>query len=636
MSYAVKNNQIQEVGDDEFDVELDNPNTFFGSHINLIPLHSAVQGPRLFYGARFYNQALPLANPEAPLVQNLVNNDPDGRSFDQHFGRQAGAVFTDDDEADVEDMNDDSITLRLKDGTTKVVDLYNRFPYNRKTMIHNTAKVKKGDHVTRGQLLAKSNYTDDEGTLAMGVNAKVGLVPYKGWSLDDAVVVSEAFAERLKSEHAYTEEMDYDRDTKGGLHHFISLFPDKYTKKQRETLDKGGVVQAGTILEQGDPMILATRPKAISSSSAQLGKLSKITRSARSDASLIWDHEEPGEVLDVAHTKNGVKVVTRSYSPARKGDKIVFRSGQKGVISKIMPNEHMPRTVAGEPLEVLLNPLGIPSRVNNSMVYELVLGKIAKKLGHPVKLSSFNKPGEAWYDQIMKMMEEAGVSDVEEVFDPESGKQLENPVTVGDAYILKLHHTAASKSSARGQGSYDSDRQPSQGGSDSAGAKRFSGLEIHSMLSAGAYNTLREGATLRGEQNDEYWRQLRMGYKPRDPGEPFVWQKFQALLGGAGMKVQDLGGGKMRLRPMTDKDLDSEKPIEVKDGRSVNLSTLEPFPGGLFDHALVGSNKWGRIPLSEPVPNPAFESQIRQLLGLTEKEIRAILAGESELPDHLR
>jgi len=995
MSFVVKDNQIQESdGEDDFDVELDNPNTFFGSHINLIPLHSSVQGPRLFYGARFYNQALPLQTPEAPLVQNLIHGDPDGKSFDQKYGSSAGALFSEDD-AEVDDVTEDFISLKMPDGSKRQVDMYNNFPFNRKsvsgdtevfirrgvevtrmciedyefvpgdevmsydtdtcasawcpignivahdcdklmyrvmfqsgryvdvtedhslltmnsdwqlapilpyeciegqtsspvvfgslpvndswtlehgvidglylnhsclltysreikrrlvsdfgpvqgtkrlpadvysrgpeylkglicgfmrveghmwsgqnkhvqltaateskdlrdhmvtvlqmlgvfatkftaplksskesygfrvipqhinkldrwfynddmndkliaatqvsgdspyehipvydynarrylydsiegnpdsitykkselgripksvikdysgrpgawargdvlwdtiisitpidspdrvydfevpgpqafatadgilvhnTLWHNTSKVAKGDKVTKGQLLAKSNYTDDEGTLAMGVNAKVGLTPYKGWSLDDAIVISEAFAKRLTSEHAYTEEQDFDRDTKGGQNHFVSLFPDKFTKKQRDTLDAQGVVMPGTVLQKGDPMILATKPKVISSSTSQLGKLSNITRSARSDSSTVWEHDTPGLVQDVGITKNGVKVIAKTYAPAEKGDKIVFRSGQKGIISKVMAPEQMPRTVGGEPLEVLLNPLGIPSRVNNSMIYELILGKLARKKGHALKLPSFNKPGEAWYKQVMDMMEEEGVSDLEEIFDPETGKKLENPVTVGEAYVLKLHHTASSKSNARGNASYDSDEQPSQGGSASAQAKRLSGLEVHSMLSAGAYHNLRESATLRGQRNDEYWRQLRMGYTPREPGEPFVWKKFQALLGGSGLKVQDIGKGKMRIRPMTDTDLDKEKPIEVTDGRTVNLNTLEPFKGGLFDHALVGSNKWGKISLKERMPNPAFESQIRQLLGLTEKQLRSILAGEEDIPEHL-
>lgn len=632
MAYALKDNKIVELDKNEqADVELRQPSSFFSSHINLIPLQNNVQGPRLFYGARFMNQAMPLAEPEAPLVQNMADDDS-GRSYDEIYGRQVGAVFANDDEDDAEvvDNDGDRLTLKRPDGTKRVVPLYKSFPFNRKSAIYNTSDLKKGDRVKAGQLLARSNYTDKNGTLAMGSNARVGLVPYKGWSMDDAIVLSESFAKKLASDHSYMEEMDFDGDTKGGKGHFISLFPERFTKKQMELVDDKGVVKPGTVLNQGDPMILATAPKAFNST---VGRLSKVMRQARSDRSTTWDHEEPGVVTDVAHTKDGVKVVIQSKVPTKQGDKVVFRSGQKGIVSKLIPDEQMPRTVDGKPLEVLLNPLGVPSRVNNSIIYELMLGKIAKAQGKPIKVPGFNKLGERRYEEILKMLDQAGLSDLEEVFDPTTNRKLENPVTVGDAYILKLHHVAESKSSSRSQGSYDLNEQPVKGGGAGAQSKRFSGLEVHSMLSAGAYKTLRESSTLRGQKNDEYWRQLRAGLNPHPPGEPFVWNKFRALLEGAGMSARSIGGGKMRLGPMTDAELESRKPIEVKNGKMVDLGTMEPEHGGLFDHTLVGSDKWGVIKLPHHVPNPAFENHVAHLLGITKDQLREVMAGRMELPE---
>ena len=140
MAHGVKDNQIQEIDDGEADYEITTPNAFFGSHINLIPLQSAVQGPRLFYGARFYNQALPLHSPEAPLVQNLADGDPQGRSFDELFGEKAGAVFSPE-EGEVVDVTPDEIRLKTASGDQKV-GLYNNFVFNRKTSIANTPSVK--------------------------------------------------------------------------------------------------------------------------------------------------------------------------------------------------------------------------------------------------------------------------------------------------------------------------------------------------------------------------------------------------------------------------------------------------------------------------------------------------------------
>ncbi len=634
-AFALRDNKIQEVDDNEVDVELLSPNNFFSTHINLIPMHSAVQGPRLFYGARFYNQALPLVKPDAPLVQNLDAQDKDGQSFDEKLGKIAGSVIADDD-GEVVDLTPDFVKVKKADGSIKAFDLYNNFPFNRKTAITHKPLINKGDVVKKGQLLAKSNYTADNGALALGANARVGLVPFKGYSMDDAIVISNSFAKRLTSDHSYTMEQDYDNDVKGGLNHYVSLFPTQFNKDQLKRFDANGVVKPGTVLKQGDPVILATRPRVFSSTTAQLGKLSKAMRQSRHDSSQVWDSEFDGVVTDVAKTKTGYKVIVKSEAPAQMGDKIVFRSGQKGVIANILSDDHMPRTKDGNPLEVLLNPLGIPSRVNNGIIYELLLGKAAAKMGQPVKVPSFNKPGEKWYDFVAKTLKDNDLAETEEVFDPMINRLLENPITVGVGHILKLHHTSASKASARGQGGYDLDQQPLKGGSEAAQAKRLSGLEVHSLLSAGAYKTLREGATLRGQKNDEYWRALRQGYKPKPPGAPFAWEKFQTLLTGAGLQARKIDGGKLRLGPFTDDDLDKRGAVDINSGDLVDLNTMDPVPGGLFDQAVVGNNKWGKVSLPFKVPNPAFEPAVRHLLGLTEKELRGIMSGQMELPAHLR
>ena len=630
--YGVKDNQIQEVDDKDVDLDLISPNSFFSTHINLIPLQSAVQGPRLFYGARFYNQALPLTNAESPLVQNI--DDSDQEPFDKKMGRLSGALYSNDD-GEIEDVQPDFIMIKNADGTKRKVDVYNNFPFNRKTSITQTPLVKKGDKVTKGQILAKSNFTDDNGNLALGMNARVGLVPYKGYSFEDALVISKSFANKLSSDHSYTYGQQFDHEIKGGLNHYKSLFPTQFTKKQLEMLDDDGVIKPGSTVQPDDPLILATRPRVFSSTTSQLGKLSRAMKQSRHDSSKKWDGQNPGIVTDVAKTKKGVKVVIKTVNPTMVGDKVVFRSGQKGVVSTIIDDDHMPRTLDGKPLEVLLNPLGIPSRANNSMIYELLLGKVAKKLGKPITLPGFNKPGEKWHKVVRDYLNQAGLTETEEVFDPMTNRKLGQPITVGVGHVLKLHHTSASKMSSRSQGGYDADQQPLKGGSDAAQAKRLSGLEAHSLLSAGAYATLREGATLRGQKNDEYWRSIREGLKPKPPGRPFVWDKFRALISGAGMYAKDLNDGRMRLGPMTDDILESMKPFDIKSGDMVDINSLEPVPGGLFDQSIVGNNKWGRIRLPFAMPNPAFESSIRSLLGLTEKELRAILVGEQELPKHL-
>ena len=632
---AIKDRRLQMVDPKDIEIDFGSPNKFTGTHGNLVPMQSAVAGARVFYGARFYNQALPVLHPEAPHVQALVDDDPQGRSFDEMMGNHAGIRRSPRD-GKVSKVSADAITLTGDDGKEEALDIYNKFPMNRKTVIHSTPVVHEGDAVRKGDLLAHSNFTDPKGTLAIGLNARTALVPFRGHSMDDAVVVSESFAKRLTSGHSYAHDLDYKRGVKGGKAHYTGVFVHKFVNDQLDKLDDAGVVKVGQTLHPGDPVILATRPRVISSTNAQLGLLSKHMKNARSDASVLWDHDTPGTVTDVTKVHGGVKVNIESQVPTQVGDKICYRTGQKGIISHIIPDDQMPRTVDGKPLEVLLNHLGIPSRVNSALVYELALGKIAEKTGQPYKMPAFNKPGEKWHEIVEQELRKNGMTDKEEVFDPVMGRKLENPIMVGSGYVLKLHHTSASKIAARGQGAYDVNQQPLHGGDDSAQSKRLSGLETGALLSSGAYGFLREGATLRGSKNDEYWRMLRQGHEPKEPGTPFVWDKFKALLTGSGYLARKLPGGRERLQFYTDKDLDKAHPIEVRNGELVDLGTMEPTHGGLFDPALTGGNSWGYIKLPSPLPNPAAEDAILKLLGLTEKQYRAIIAGEQELPEHLR
>jgi len=292
-------------------------------------------------------------------------------------------------------------------------------------------------------------------------------------------------------------------------------------------------------------------------------------------------------------------------------------------------------------LEVLLNPLGIPSRINNSMIYEILLGKAAKARGKNYKLPSFTKLGQKWFDYVQNELLENNLSETEEVFDPQLNKKLKKPITVGDAYMWKLHHTASKGFSARSQGAYDINEQPLKGGDELAQSKRLSGLETHGLLSSGAYGVLKDMALVRGARNDDYWHQLRSGYDPKMPDTPLVFNKFKTLLQGAGYHARQVNKhGKVRLGPLTEKVLDELEPVEIKNPGLLELRQLAkgsavPVSGGLFDDALVASNKYGYVSLPFEIPNPAFEEPVRKILGITEKQFRNIMAGREEIPQEL-
>ena len=380
-----------------------------------------------------------------------------------------------------------------------------------------------------------------------------------------------------------------------------------------------------------------TRPRTLSSAGANVGKLSKVLQQSRRDASMLWDGQGEATVVDSRMTKNGYKVVLKYSKSLMEGDKITFRQGGKGTISKVIADDRMPHTLDGQPLEVMLNPLSLVSRANPATAHELRLGKVARALGKPIKIPSYLPKGENWDAFIRQKEDEAGVQALERIFDPETNRELVNPIAVGYGFINRLHHTAASKGSARGVAGYDGNRQPLRGGhSDGAQAKRFSGLENAAALSSGAYALMRENSTIRGQANDDYWRALRAGRATPKPGTPFVMHKFRALLSGAGINTRDLGKGRLRLAPFTDKDLDGHAPVDVENGNIVDTKTLSPIKGGLFDPRIVTGEKWGRIRLPRSVPNPAYTEAIRSLLGVTQKEMDAVLRGEAELPQKLR
>lgn len=620
---GVRDNEIV-IGDDrEADYELDDTSGFFSTHANLVPLASAVQGPRVFYGARFFEQALPLAQREAPLVRNLEQGS--GRSWDYVMGEHVGALRAKADGV-VDRVTPDEIRLKLADGSFETRELYNQFPNNRKTLSDNFAQVKVGQVLKKGDLLASSNFTDDEGRLALGTNARVGVGAFKGETMDDALVISAAYAKRLTSEHAETLEQEKDPNLKGGKNHFVSLFPKKFAAAQLDALDADGLIKPGAILQPGDPLMLFTKPRTFSSQNENIGKLSRAAKFVRRDAARVWDGEDPAEVLKVARTRDGgIKMFVRYQSPARPGDKLVLRAGNKGTISRVIPDEKMPRTEDGRPLDLLLNQLGLPSRVNASTFHELLLGKIAAKTGKAYTLPAFAPKGSDWLQFVDAELAKHGLQKEERVFDPEEDAYLDHPLTVGVGHVLKLHHLASGKMSARGSAGYSMDHQPLKGGGGGGGAQRLSGLEMNVLHSSGARGVQKEAILLRGEQRDEYWKALRNNRSAPNLGKPFVWDKFQALLNGAGVNVKDLGHGRRRLTPLTDKELGLKNSQEIANDGILDLGTLEPKAGGLFDPRMVREQRWGHITLPFPVVNPAYEDSVRTILGLSQKEYQALL-----------
>ena len=528
----------------------------------------------------------------------------------------------------VVDVTPDGIVLRDKDGQKHTVDLYSDMPYNRKTFLNQTPMVKPGDRVQPGQLLATSNFTDDKGTAALGMNMRVAYIPFRGKNYEDAIVVSASAAKKLTSEHMYQHEADWDENTHVGKKAFVSLFPGEYDKKALNNFDEQGAIKKGATVNFGDPLVLVAKKK-----DSVYGKVHRGRAGSFTNDTLTWEHHTPGVVTDVVHTKKGVSVVVKNQAQMAVGDKLTGRFGDKGVVAEVVPDDQMPQDKDGNPFEVLVSPLGLISRVNPAQVIEAALGKVAAKTGQPFKIKDFDNDKDL-IEFAQKELEKNGLTDTEDLVDPETGRKIAGVLT-GNRFFMKLHHTAESKGQGRATGGYTAEGTPAKGGSE--GAKRVGMLELGALLSHGAGKVIRDAKMVRGQANPEYWSQFMAGYSPPLPKIPHVYEKFVSQLQGAGVNVVRTGT-KTNIMAMRDKDVDELAGTrELQNVETVDWKgRLKPIPGGLFDEKLTGGhsgNRWSKITLTEPMPNPVMEDPIRRVLGLTEKEFRGVLAGKNMLYD---
>jgi DNA-directed RNA polymerase beta subunit len=614
----VKSRQIEYVDRDAVDYELENPNQLFTLTSNLVPMVSGIKGGRLLMGAKYFSQALPLRDREAPLVRNV---DRSGKSFAELAGSQMGAIRANSPGV-VVSMNKNVIKMKYADGTTKSHELYRNFPFNRKTFIHSEPAVKIGDQVQKGQLLASSNYTDAEGTLALGTNLRTAYMPYKGLNYEDAVVISEGAAKRLSSEHMYQHTLEKEDDVVTGRKQYVSIYPATFNRKQLETLDERGVVKVGSTIKFGDPVVLAMRKN-------QISAVHKGHKPMFSNAAITWDHETPGMVTGVDETDSGnFNVTIKSYAPAQEGDKLAGAFGDKGVISKVVPDDQMIRDKDGKPYEILLNPLGIITRGNPSQVFEALLGKVARKRGKPINVPSFMD--ESLVEYVKRELGREGLSSQDDVYDPTTNRKIPKILT-GDRFIFKLHHTAESKGKGRDIGAYTSEGIPAKGGE--LGSKRVSNMEINALLSHGATNVLHDAQVVRGQRNDDFWRAFKLGNTPPSPKVPMIYEKFLSHLRGAGINLKK-NGERTQLLAMTDKEVDKLSSGEITLPKTVDGETLTEIDGGLFDRGKTGGhggNRWSHIQLTESLPNPTMEEPIRRMLGLTKIKFEEVLEGKQEL-----
>jgi len=613
----------------QVDYQLADMTESFGPLASMVPLKSAAFPQRVSMGSRMLTQALPMAAPEAPYVQSGIPG-LENTSFEDVFGEDMGAVKSPTDGTVIE-VTPSHVKIRGKDRKVHYAELYENHPYNRKTFVHNRPTVRPGDKVAAGDLLAASNFTDDGGTTALGKNARVAYLPYKGYNFEDAIVISETFAKRSSSEHMYQNSLELGEGVKASKNAFLAIYPGEHDRKLLDKYDEDGVLKVGQTVNMDEPLILAVKER---QTGPKLGR----RKASWSNASVMWDHHSQGIVTDVHKGKKGVSVVVKSVHPTQIGDKFAGRYGDKGVVATIVPDEDMPHGPDGKPYEVLLNPLGVISRGNPAQIIESQLGKIAELTGKPYKLTDFASIADL-REFTERELRKHGLTDTDDIVDPRSGRTI-NGVNTGNRFLMKLHHTAEAKLQGRSAGGgYTAEGAPAKGGK--TGSKRVGILELNALLSHGAYKTIRDASIVRGQRNEEYWRMLMSGYTPPEPKVPFMYQKFMSQLQGAGINPVKTGS-KLQVMAMTNNDaamLTGDREITNSKTVDWRVNKLSPIKGGLFDEGVTGGhggNRWSYIRLPEPMPNPVMEEPIRRILGLTQKQFESVLSGRESMPGHER
>ncbi|MBR2833865.1 MAG: DNA-directed RNA polymerase subunit beta [Bacilli bacterium] len=467
-----------------------------------IPFLEHDDGKRALMGANMQRQAIPLLKASAPLV---------GTGIEAIAARDSGAVVLAKADGVVDYVDARKIIIKNKKGT----DTYylNGFEMsNMNTCYHQVPIVKKGDKITKDMVIADGPSTD-QGELALGKNVTVAFVNYDGYNYEDAVVLNE----RLVKDDAYTSIhiKDYEiecRDTKLGSEEFTRDIPN-VSEEARKNLDENGIIRIGTEVKDDDILVGKVTPKGMAELTAEEKLLHAIfgekTREVR-DTSLRVQHGGGGIVHDVQVLSKengdelpaGVSKKIRVYIVQKRkisvGDKMAGRHGNKGVISLILPEEDMPYMEDGRTVDVLLNPLGVPSRMNIGQILELHLGMAAKSLNIHVATPVFDG---ATREEIIDALDEAGLSRDGKMtlYDGRTGEAFDNPIAVGVMYMVKLDHMVDDKLHARSTGPYSLVTQQPLGGKAQFGGQRFGEMEVWALYAYGAANILQEMMTIKSD-----------------------------------------------------------------------------------------------------------------------------------------
>ena len=567
---------------------------------SLVPFLENDDTSRALMGSNMQRQAVPLLRPQAPIIAT---------GMEHKIAYDSGVMVIAKNDGVVKQMDATRIVVERGDGDVDVYKLQKFERSNNGTCINQKPIVNVGQKVVKGMVLADGPSTDN-GELSLGRNILIGYMSWEGYNYEDAILISEDLVKDDVFTSIHIEEYEIEsRDTRLGEEQITRDIPN-LGDDALKYLDEDGIVMIGAEVHSGDILVGRVTPKGETELTPEERLLRAIfgerAREVR-DTSLRVPHGQSGIVVDVkVFTREnkdelppGVTKLIRVYVAQKRklgvGDKMAGRHGNKGVVSRVLPKEDMPFMADGTPLQIVLNPMGVPSRMNIGQVLEVHLGFVAKMLDWKISTPVFDGAKEADIKELFAQ-NDLPASGKMELFDGRTGEKFENPVTVGYMYMLKLIHLVDDKIHARSTGPYSLVTQQPLGGKAQFGGQRFGEMEVWALEAYGASHVLQEILTVKSDDvvgRVKTYESIVKGAPITEPGTPesfkVLIKEFQAL--GLDVKVLNENREEIGLRENVDEDIDyvPEKEQELEEVDAFDFNE-EDNPYGLGGDSMFNYN----------------------------------------------
>ncbi len=554
-------NEVIEVDKDKVQYVDVSPKQLVSIAAAMIPFLEHDDAKRALMGANMQRQAVPLMISESPIV---------GTGIEYRAAKDSGILVLAEDDGEILKVSSEEIKVKYANGKTVTHKLRKFKRTNGGTCINQRPIVVKGEKVKKGDAIADGPATKN-GEMALGKNVLIAFSTWEGYNYEDAILINEKLVKEDVFTSIHIEEYDCEcRDTKLGPEEITRDIPN-IGDDQLKDLDENGIIRIGAEVRPGDILVGKVTPKGETELTAEERLLRAIfgekAREVR-DTSLRVPHGEAGTIVDVKiFTRDnsdelgpGVNQVIRCYIATKRkisvGDKMAGRHGNKGVISRVLPEEDMPFLPDGTPVDILLNPLGVPSRMNLGQVLEVHLGGAARALGWKISTPVFDGATEK---DVREVLKEAGMSEDGKtiLYDGRTGEPFDKPITVGVMYMLKLHHLVDDKIHARSTGPYSLVTQQPLGGKAQFGGQRFGEMEVWALEAYGASYTLQEMLTVKSDDVVGRVKTYEAIVKGENIPEPGVPEGFKVLV----KELQSLGLD-IKLYSHDDKELELKENIE--------------------------------------------------------------------------